>query len=601
MFESAQPSHILPRPLSFSLNKESFFPFINKIYPKHFSHVDLTSWGSNLQNCDKIFYKILKHQKHAKSFNFNLDEYKNHGFFLKCLKLFRTSSKSVEIQKPSHKPLLKQFHRCLLNSRLEVVSGDSSILTLKLIRSLKSIKVVTLNFNSLSNESPKMLFLKLARIIKRASVLQVCNLKNIKEKNQTLEEVINLVTNSRNTIHFVIELKDIPLSSINKLSHLKERISLCTRLTAIDQSPRPENDFSFVKKLDVSLRFGFNINEISNIVFLEYMHNLRQLDMSLRFKDLGTINLNDLFRVIKFPRQLRELNLELHDLHFKPNTLQMNQSTFLTNLNELKQAIETLKKEDPISNFIREFEELKNLTSFRILFSGEEDNPMFYLLIYTIIKQLSNLKVLDIKIEISRGLTKELRFYYELNFTYILALLQNSGILKQVWVAVPIISFRKTERIPSLVSLEKIFLHCTKEPIYIKECSEYAERLFEAISETNVRDVYLYFKNDIICEEWLKIFIETGKFPRIERIFLGSNTEGVDVDLFEAVCFFLREKKSLVKMVLNFAKCNISPESMNTCLEFIEENKRLNHAIISVKNGNIVNNKPLKQSSFVIF
>jgi len=602
MLEHSQRKRIPPKLFSYSVTQESLFPFLQKICPKDLLIVNLNSWGSSYQIFDKRLYNLLKHSKHTKTLKFTLEKNKDHKFFLQCLKLFYSNTKQVEIQRLNQNTQLKQFHYKFLSPRVQVVNADSLQLSLRLIKTLGSLKNLIINFNSISNNAPKACFNKLAVILKHSRALQTCCLKNIKDKNQALEELENLVTNSRKTIHFIIELNDLPLSNISKLSHLKERITLGSRLTSIDQSLRPENDFSFVNQLDISLRFGFNIKDISNIAFLGYMNNLTKLDLSLRLRDLCSTNLNDLLQIIKLPKQLHTLNLELHDLHFKTDAFQNKPALVLNNLAELKQSIETLKNEKPLSNLINEFEGLKNLKSIRLLFSGDQDSPLFYLFMYTLIGELSSLTMINIILEISRNQTNEEQWYFELNLTYLLAIMQNPQNLTQLLVSVPLIGFRKIDKIPELKSLEKIFLHCTKftkDPVSKKEHHDYAEKLFEAISETNVRDVYFYFMNDLIGEEWLQTFIETGKFPKIERIFLCSEAENIDVDLFEAVCFLLREKKDLVKMVLNFTKCNVSAENLETCLSFLEENKKLHYSIISVRNGNVVNNKGLKQSSIL--
>jgi len=511
------------------------------------------------------------------------------------LKHFRSSAKNiVENQKSSQfKPQKHQF----LGSRATFMSIESSSISLKLMRRQKRLTHLAITLTSTSNYSSQNFFRQLALNIQHMPNIKVCSLRNIRYKEQTLQEIFDLVLGIQTSLNFILEIVEMPLSMTTHFLAIKERIKLHTKLSLIDQNLRADQDFSFVEKVETALRFGLNLPEISNVMFLGYLSNLRHLDLAIRLRDLSSTNEFDLLRILKLPKQLETLNLELHDLVMVTKSLGKNPQLLLKRFGDIEKAMKQVENEDPLNNLIREFEGLKNLHSFKLTFSGDQDNPLFYLLTYAFASKLPKVTSLHVIIEISRSQMAGLQHYYELNLTFLLNLMMHPEKLKQLLISIPIIGFRQVETIPELTAIEKVFLHCSKEYSNQTDHSECAEKLFEMLATTKVRDLYYYFMNTLIDEEWLKDFIESDRFNFIERIFICSGMDEISVDLLEAFCFFLNEKRMLTKIVLNLPKCNVNIGDLQPCLRFFEDTKKLSYALISVKNGSVVNNKALKDGS----
>jgi len=593
----------IPSTLFYSrLNKDTPLPPLKKLLPKYFLSVDLTWWELNSRNYDREVFNILKHQKTLKTLKFNLDEYKNKKFFVKCLKQLRSSAKNVESQKSN--PLIsvqKSKTHQFLGSRITFMSIESSSVSLKLMRRQKSLTHITITLTSTSNYTSQSFFKQLASTLKRMPNIKVCSLRNIRYKEQTLQEILDLVHCTQTSLNFILEIIEMPLTVAPHFLTIKERIKLHTKLSLIDQNLRADQDFSFVERVEMALRFGLNLPEISNVMFLGYLSNLRHLDLAIRLRDLSSTNEFDLLRILKFPQRLETLNLELHDLLLVTKGLGKNPQMLLKRFGDIEKAIQAVQNEDPLNNLIREVEGLKSLHSFKLTFSGDQDNPLFNLLTYAFASKLPNITSLHVIIEISRSLMGAPQHYYELNLTFLLNFMMHPEELKQLLISIPIIGFRQVETIPELKAIEKVFLHCSKEYSNQTDHSECAERIFEMLATTKVRDVYYYFMNTLIDEEWLKDFIESDRFNYIERIFICSGMDQISVDLLEAFCFFLNEKRMLTKIVLNLPKCSINIGDLQPCLRFFEDTKKLSYGLISVRNGSVVNNKALKDGSRLTF
>jgi len=538
----------------------------------------------------------LRHHKSLRTLKFWLDDYKNNKFFLKCLKLFRSSAKNVESHKSNQIITIQKTQKNqFLGSRVTFMSIESSSASLRLLRRQKLLENLSITLTSTSNYNSQAFFKQLAVTLKHLSNMKICSLRNIRYKEQTLQEILCLIQKAQTSLHFVLEIIEMPLNVLTHFAIIKERIKVQTKLSLIDQTIRPDHDLTFVEKIEMALRFGLNLPEISNVMFLGYLHNLKQLDLSIRLRDLSSTNEYDLLRILRFPKQLETLNLELHDLILAPKSITgKNPQMLLKRFGDIEKAIQGLQNENPISNLIREFEGLQSLKTFKLTFSGDQDNPLFYLLTYAFASKLSKVTSLHVIIEISRSQMGAMQHYSELNLTFLLNLMMHPEKLKQLLISIPIIGFRDVETIPHLNAIEKVFLHCSKEYSNQADHCECAEKIFEMLAKTKVRDLYYYFMNNLIDEEWLKDFIETDRFNYIERIFLGSGMDEISVDFLEAFCFLLNEKKMLTKIVLNLPKCSINIGDLQPCLRFFEETKNLAYALISVKNGSIVANKTQK-------
>jgi len=578
------------------LTKEASLSVLKKQNPKHFLSADLTWWELASRNHDRECYNILKHHKSLQTLKFWLDDYKNNRFFLKCLKLFRATAKTVESQKSNQVITVQKTQKHhFLGTRITFMSIESSNASLKLLRRQKSLENLSITLTSTSNYNSQAFFKQLSLTLKHLTNIKSCSLKNIRYKEQTLNEIHCLVSGTQNSLNFVLEIIEMPVSVLTHLPELKDRIKLQCKLSLIEQNIRPDQDLTFVEKVEMALRFGLNLPEISNVMFLGYLNNLKQLDLSIRLRDLSSTNEYDLLRILRFPKQLETLNLELHDLILATKSVTgKNPQMLLKRLGDIEKAIQGLQNENPVSNLIKEFEGLQSLKTFKLTFSGDQDNPLFYLLTYAFASKLPKIASLHVIIEISRSQMGALQHYYELNLTFLLNLLMHPENLKQLLISIPIIGFRDVETIPHLNAIEKVFLHCSKEYSNQADHCECAEKIFEMLARTKVRDLYYYFMNNLIDEEWLKDFIETDRFNYIERIFLGSGMDEISVDFLEAFCFLLNEKRMLTKIVLNLPKCSINVGDLQPCLRFFEETKKLAYALISVQNGSIVANKSQK-------
>jgi len=149
------------------------------------------------------------------------------------------------------------------------MSIESSSASLRLLRRQKLLENLSITLTSTSNYNSQAFFKQLAVTLKHLSNMKICSLRNIRYKEQTLQEILCLIQKAQTSLHFVLEIIEMPLNVLTHFAIIKERIKVQTKLSLIDQTIRPDHDLTFVEKIEMALRFGLNLPEISNVCFLD--------------------------------------------------------------------------------------------------------------------------------------------------------------------------------------------------------------------------------------------------------------------------------------------------------------------------------------------
>lgn len=238
-------------------------------------------------------------------------------------------------------------------------------------------------------------------------------------------------------------MKQYPASKLNLIQNVKDYITLAVlnRSSLIDIDDCQA--FKHLEILEFKFRILENINSMDLLPCLENLATLKEFTLELNMFGMNASFEKKLFANLKMPKKINFFKLMFVVPSFS-DECDTNPETF-QNLDTLSKVLSQIQTISYLAPFIQEFKQLKALNTLVILsFHCSDRLPMLFLLTLGIVNLLESLEYFSFAAH---------NRVNEFNLTYLLRLLPNPHLLKQLMIMVSNLGFRAVTDMPCLPNL----------------------------------------------------------------------------------------------------------------------------------------------------